>query len=134
VRLTEAGLEPRSAARAELLISDGIVEEFGGGAPAKKAKGAAGKSLAGKAEKKTDAGPVQLSAKGEDLAARLRAWRAVEAKRLGVPAFMVLHERTVTALAQARPENPRQLLEVDGMGPAKVEKFGAAILGLCGAD
>jgi superfamily II DNA helicase RecQ len=134
VRLTEAGLERRSAARAELLISDGIVEEFGGGAPAKKAKGAAGKSLAGKAEKKTDAGPVQLSAKGEDLAARLRAWRAVEAKRLGVPAFMVLHERTVTALAQARPENPRQLLEVDGMGPAKVEKFGAAILGLCGAD
>jgi len=39
----------------------------------------------------------------------------------------------VAALAQARPENPRQLLEVDGMGPAKVEKFGEAILGLCGA-
>jgi len=24
------------------------------------------------------------------------------------------------------------LLEIDGMGPAKVEKFGEAILGLCG--
>jgi len=31
-----------------------------------------------------------------------------------------------------RPKNPKQLLEIDGMGPAKVEKFGAAILGLCG--
>jgi hypothetical protein len=33
----------------------------------------------------------------------------------------------------ARPANARQLLEVDGIGPAKVEKFGDAILGLCAA-
>jgi hypothetical protein len=25
------------------------------------------------------------------------------------------------------------LLEINGMGPAKVERFGGAILGLCGA-
>jgi hypothetical protein len=36
-------------------------------------------------------------------------------------------------VAIARPANPKQLLDVDGMGPAKVEKFGAAILGLCGS-
>ncbi len=66
------------------------------------------------------------------MAARLREWRAAEAKRLGLPAYMVLHDRTLTALAQARPANPRQLLEVDGIGPAKVEKFGEAILGMCG--
>jgi superfamily II DNA helicase RecQ len=45
---------------------------------------------------------------------------------------MVMHEKTLTALAAMRPQNPQQLLEVDGMGPAKVEKFGAAILELCG--
>ena len=73
-----------------------------------------------------------MTADDEALAARLKAWRAGEAKRLGLPAYMVLNDRTVAALAQARPENPRQLLEVDGMGPAKVEKFGEAILGLCG--
>jgi superfamily II DNA helicase RecQ len=44
---------------------------------------------------------------------------------------MVMHEKTLTALASTRPQNPRQLLEVDGMGPAKVEKFGDSILGLC---
>jgi DNA topoisomerase-3/ATP-dependent DNA helicase RecQ len=43
-----------------------------------------------------------------------------------------MHERTLNAVAIARPANPRQLLEVDGMGPAKVEKFGAAILQVCG--
>ena len=50
---------------------------------------------------------------------------------LGVPAYVVMHDRTLTALAHARPQNPRQLLEIAGMGPAKVEKFGEAILGLC---
>jgi hypothetical protein len=30
-----------------------------------------------------------------------------------------------------RPKNPNQLLAIDGIGPAKVDKFGEAILGLC---
>jgi superfamily II DNA helicase RecQ len=76
--------------------------------------------------------PAQLTAEGEALAARIKEWRAAEAKRLRVPAYVVLHDRTVAALALARPANPRQLLEIDGMGPAKVERFGEAILGLCG--
>ena len=74
---------------------------------------------------------VKLSAEGRMLAARLREWRAAEAKRLGVPAYVVMHDRTLTAVAQTRPRNPRELLEINGMGPAKVEKFGAAILGIC---
>jgi len=37
----------------------------------------------------------------------------------------------VTALAHARPRNPKELLTIDGIGPAKVEKYGDAILGLC---
>jgi len=68
----------------------------------------------------------------EFIPAWIEAWRAAEAKRLRVPAYVVLHDRTVKALAGMRPKNPKQLLEIDGMGPAKVEKFGAAILGLCG--
>ena len=74
---------------------------------------------------------MQLSAAGEALAARLREWRGAEAKRLRVPAYVVMHDRTLTAVALTRPQNPRQLLEIDGIGPAKVEKFGEAILGLC---
>jgi RecQ family ATP-dependent DNA helicase len=133
VRLTEAGLELRAATAVELLISDGMVEGFGGraAAPVRPAKAKAAKP--GKVRTAAaGAEPMRLSADGETLAARLKEWRAAEAKRLKVPAYLVLHDRTLAALAQARPKNPRQLLEIDGIGPAKVEKFGEAILGLCG--
>jgi RecQ family ATP-dependent DNA helicase len=137
VRLTQAGLEMRATTPIELLISDGVVEEFSGRSPTpartKKAKAVA-KSGAGKVTGTMAAAePVRLSADGEALAARLKEWRAAEAKRLGVPAYVVLHDRTLTALAQSRPTNPKQLLEISGMGPAKAERFGEAILGLCGA-
>jgi superfamily II DNA helicase RecQ len=133
VRLTHAGLEVRPMTPLALLISDGIVEEFNGPVEAL-ARTKKTKATPGKSRKKVEAEPVQLSAEVEALAARLRQWRAAEAKRLRVPAYVVLHDRTLTALAQARPANPRQLLEIDGMGPAKVEKFGAAILELCGNE
>jgi RecQ family ATP-dependent DNA helicase len=128
VRLTDRGLAVRPATPIALLIADGIVEAFGGNAsaPPRRKKTAA---------KKTDAKPdepVKLSAESEALAARLREWRAAEAKRLRVPAYVVMHDRTLNAVAQARPANPRELLQIDGMGPAKAEKFGAAILELCG--
>ncbi len=132
VRLTEAGLELRAGSHVELLISDGLVEEFDGTASAPKARAVKAKAPAKGSIGKT-AGMADASDAAEALAARLREWRATEAKRLRVPAYVVLHDRTLTALAQTRPGNPRELLEIDGMGPAKVEKFGEAILGLCGA-
>jgi RecQ family ATP-dependent DNA helicase len=132
VRLTEYGLELREGSPVELLMSDGVVEEFAGrgAGPSRSRKPKSAATKPGKPTKSAE--PVQLTAQGEALAARLREWRTAEAKRLRVPVFMVMHEKTLTALASTRPRNPRQLLEVDGMGPAKVEKFGAAILELCG--
>jgi RecQ family ATP-dependent DNA helicase len=138
VRLTEAGLELRASTPVELLISDGVAEEFGGRAqaPARSKKtnttSKAG-SLKSTSTKAVEAEPIKLTTAGEALATRLKEWRAAEAKQLGVPAWMVLTERTLTAIAQARPADLRQLLEINGMGPAKVERFGGAILGLCGA-
>jgi ATP-dependent DNA helicase RecQ len=147
VRLTDAGRELRAGWANELLLSDGVVEEFGGrvagtprggkgkAAPAKTgpAKTGSAKNGQAKAAGTSDgaAAPVRLTAEGEAVATRLRAWRATEAKRLGVPAYVLLHDRTVMALAGVRPGNAKELLTIDGIGPAKVEKFGAAILGLC---
>lgn len=133
VRLTEAGLELRAGSQVELLISDGVVEEFGVPAPTTKARAAKAKAAAKSGDGKAMSAAAELPGAAEALAARLREWRAVEAKRLRVPAYVVLHDKTLKALAQVRPGNPRELLAVDGMGPAKVEKFGEAILGLCGA-
>jgi RecQ family ATP-dependent DNA helicase len=143
VRLTEAGRELQSETPIGLLVSDGIVEEFSGqvetAGQKKKAKASAGAAArrqtgAGSATAETSAAPKPLAPADEALAARLREWRAAEARRLKVPAYVVLHDRTLAALAQARPRNPRQLLEIDGMGPAKVERFGEAILTLCAGE
>jgi superfamily II DNA helicase RecQ len=44
---------------------------------------------------------------------------------------VVLHDRTLQAVALARPANTAQLLRLDGIGPAKAERFGEAILKMC---
>jgi RecQ family ATP-dependent DNA helicase len=128
VRLTKDGLATRSGSRIELLISDGIAEEFAS-APAKKVSRKSPKE----SKQVQQAEEISLSVDGEALAARLKVWRTAEAKRLRLPPYCVLHDRTLTAVAFARPTTPRQLLEIDGIGPAKAEKFGSAILELCGA-
>jgi RecQ family ATP-dependent DNA helicase len=143
VKLTETGLETRATTPVELLLSDGVVEEFAGRAPARAKKsmataaksadrsGSAGKAKPGAPRTAVETAPARWSQEDEELAARIRAWRSAEAKRLGVPPYLVLHDRSIVALAQARPRTPNELLAVDGIGPAKAEKFGEAMLGLC---
>jgi superfamily II DNA helicase RecQ len=130
VMLTEAGLEFRALERAELLVSDGVGAEF---SKSNKDTVRTKKSATAGRSAKPPQGLVEepLSAADEELAERLRAWRSGEAKRLGVPAYVVMHNQALAAVAQARPETPRQLLNVKGMGNAKVEKFGEAILRIC---
>lgn len=132
VSLTAAGLDLRSVGSSDLLISDGIAAEFASPDPAHekrtKTQARASKRGAGSVE----AG--ELAPEAEALVAKLRQWRALEAKRLGIPVFLILHDKTLQAVAQARPSTPNQLLAVNGMGPAKVEKFGGALLSLCSAQ
>ncbi len=139
VRLAPAGLDLRASTPLELLLSDGIVDEFAGGASARsrKPKSNGSRSSASAAKPRSPASradgetPVYLSPAAEEISTRLKEWRSAEAKRLRVPAYLILNDRTIAALAFARPKNPNQLLNVDGIGPAKAEKFGDAILGLC---
>jgi ATP-dependent DNA helicase RecQ len=60
----------------------------------------------------------------------LRSWRLGVARQQGVPPYVVLHDRTLLAIVAARPQAINGLLDVPGMGPAKVEKYGTAILAL----
>jgi superfamily II DNA helicase RecQ len=129
VMLTEAGLTRPPGSALKLLMSDGVVEAFGGRDAGKKKSRKPAKSGA---ESLGTSVPVRLTPEGEAVAARLKEWRSAEAKRLGVPTFLVLHDRTLTALAQARPGSLKAMLAVDGIGPGKVEKHGAAILEICG--
>ena len=132
VRLTEAGPESRCMDSVDLLIADGFVGEADGGRKSAKNRNApATNEQRTPSRRGRDADPPKCAPEAEGLAAQLKAWRTGEAKRLGVPAYLVLSDRTVIAVANARPGTPNQLLDVDGIGPAKVEKFGEAILQLC---
>jgi DNA topoisomerase-3 len=65
------------------------------------------------------------------LVADLKKWRLAEARQAGVPAFRVLHDRTLLAIAAARPQDELALLGVPGIGPALLRRYGGRILGIC---
>ena len=58
----------------------------------------------------------------------LVAWRREKARELGVPAFHILHQKTLLGIADAKPDSRTQLLEVYGFGPELWKKFGMEIL------
>jgi ATP-dependent DNA helicase RecQ len=60
----------------------------------------------------------------------LRTWRATQAKTQGVPAYVILHDKTLHELASRQPDSPAALLDVPGIGQAKAERYGAELLEL----
>ena len=74
--------------------------------------------------------PAALPEPDAGLLGRLKAWRSAEAKRRGVPAFVIFHDATLGALAALRPSDQKALRAVRGLGPAKIEAYGEAILQL----
>jgi DNA helicase-2/ATP-dependent DNA helicase PcrA len=65
-----------------------------------------------------------------ELFAALVEWRRNLARVSGVPAFVIFHDRTLAAVAAARPDSRAALLTVPGVGPVKVERHGEALLEL----
>ncbi len=63
----------------------------------------------------------------------LKAWRRAEASRRRVPAFRILTDRAVHAIALSLPRSEADLLNVPGIGPTIVQKYGREILGIVGA-
>ena len=62
----------------------------------------------------------------------LREWRMNEAKRKGIPAFRILSDRALAAIAQRKPRSNKELLDVPGVGPKIVESFAAQIFRVLG--
>ena len=64
----------------------------------------------------------------ERLFEALREWRLATAKEADVPAFVVFTDATLTAVAERVPADTRELSRIPGIGPAKLERFGDALL------
>ena len=76
--------------------------------------------------------PVDVASVPDDdpLFQRLRAWRLEKARETGVPAFVVAHNSLLRNIAAFRPHTESELLAIKGMGPRKLEKYGAELLAL----
>jgi ATP-dependent DNA helicase RecQ len=62
------------------------------------------------------------------LLARLKAWRLAEARAQSVPPYVVFHDSTLAAIAEARPTSLQALARIGGVGTRKLERYGAALL------
>jgi DNA helicase-2/ATP-dependent DNA helicase PcrA len=63
-------------------------------------------------------------------AQRLREWRLERAKADEVPPYVVFHDAVLQAIAAARPGTLGELAQISGVGPAKLERYGADVLAL----
>ena len=58
----------------------------------------------------------------------LRAWRLDTAAAAAMPPYIVFSDRTLAAIASARPGSLTELASLSGVGPKKLDDYGAAVL------
>ena len=121
VSITHEGRTPDEATLATVRLRGHVEEPLTRG-PARRAKAA-------KKTPKDDGAP--LIAAEEALEAKLRAWRMERARAAGKPPFIVFGDSTLRALARARPMRVSELETVPGIGPGKLDVYGADILAIC---
>ena len=77
---------------------------------------------------------LELTADEDALFQELRELRLQLARAQGVPAYIVFNDRVLREMVRQRPGTPAQLLEVPGVGPTKLERYGDAFLQVLAGD
>ena len=72
--------------------------------------------------------PPSTVAADDPLRVALRAWRVERAKQDAVPAYVVCTNVTLDAIVDVRPTTLDELRRIPGIGPAKRERYGPAII------
>jgi len=60
----------------------------------------------------------------------LRDWRSKQSKKEGLPPYVLFTNKELAQIVKDRPQSLAELAKIDGIGKAKIEKYGAAILGI----
>jgi ATP-dependent DNA helicase RecQ len=71
---------------------------------------------------------------GQDAMVRyihLKAWRAEVAKAHNLPAYVIFHDATLAAIAEASPQSLGDLQGISGLGVKKLEAYGEQVLRVC---
>jgi ATP-dependent DNA helicase RecQ len=83
-------------------------------------------------ERQPSAAGTELGEAGQRRFEALRSWRLEQAREQGVPPYVVFHDRTLLEIAARRPSDLAALSQVGGVGAAKLERYGQAVLQLLG--
>ncbi len=64
----------------------------------------------------------------KDMITKLKDWRRKLSKEHNIPAYIIMHDRTLIDIAQKIPRESAELEEIYGLGPEKIMKYGEEIL------
>jgi DNA helicase-2/ATP-dependent DNA helicase PcrA len=76
----------------------------------------------------SDVAPRPAPGDRSPLSNALRAWRTERARADAVAPFIVFHDSAIEAIADRRPGTIAELRRVPGVGPTKLDRYGAEIL------
>lgn len=74
------------------------------------------------------AAPASLASRDQELFDRLRALRSRLAKEQDVPPYVIFPDRTLTEMANLRPGSEEEMLDISGVGQAKLARYGELFL------
>jgi ATP-dependent DNA helicase RecQ len=60
----------------------------------------------------------------------LQEWRTARFKKDNIPAFMIMHQSTLMAIAASVPKTKAELLRIKGFGEERYKKYGEEILAI----
>ncbi|MFN7624233.1 MAG: HRDC domain-containing protein [Acidobacteriota bacterium] len=69
-----------------------------------------------------------LTAEERRLVVKFHLWRQQQARAEHLPLYMICQDRTFEHLVIARPDSVDGLLEIFGLGPSRIEKYGQILL------
>jgi ATP-dependent DNA helicase RecQ len=75
---------------------------------------------------------VEAGPEAQSLFEALRAWRAAEAKAQRIPPYVIFHDTVLREIAAVRPTSVEELGQIKGVGASKMQRYGAAVLGVVG--
>ena len=64
-----------------------------------------------------------MSTRDHGLFEALRRWRIEKAKALGVPPYVIFHDKTLAEIAQMRPDSSEAMREISGIGEKKAQRY-----------
>lgn len=127
------GFSIASYLRAKALAAIDEADRVKDGKGRRAASGASGSTAMTRTSMTTPA--AQLTADdivNKDVYDRLRLWRKERSDVEGIPAYCIMHTKTLVEIANTLPSTPRELAAIKGFGKNKTQKYGVEVLEIVG--